>query len=196
MKLLIGSDIHGDRQATERLISAYHHHHCDYLICLGDLLNHGPRNKIPKHYDPQAVAELLNEYCDELLVVRGNCDSEVDQMLCKFPMLSDYQQLLTAQRRIFLTHGHIYRPNNLPLLKSGDLFVSGHTHIPVANCGDDGIYRLNPGSVAIARDDWPESYALLDEQRMQVCHLIEHQLLIECVFADKHKKTVKARTDN
>lgn len=182
MKLLIGSDIHGDYQAAERLINAYRHHQCDYLICLGDLLNHGPRNAIPKHYDPQAVAELLNDYRYELLVVRGNCDSEVDQMLCNFPMLSDYQQLLTDQRRIFLTHGHIYRPDNLPPLKPGALFVSGHTHLPVASCAEDGIYRLNPGSVAIPRGDWPPSYALVDDSGMQVCHLVEHCVLIDCKF--------------
>lgn len=182
MKLLIGSDIHGDRQAAERLISAYHYHHCNYLICLGDILNHGPRNAIPEYYDPQAVAELFNKYCDDVLAVRGNCDSEVDQMLCKFPMLSDYQQLLTPQRRIFLTHGHIYRPDHLPPLKSGDIFVSGHTHLPVASCSEDGIYRLNPGSVAIPRNDWPESYALLDERGMQIYHLREHHILIECIF--------------
>ncbi|MFM2483577.1 phosphodiesterase [Celerinatantimonas yamalensis] len=182
MKLLIGSDIHGDRQAAERLIDAFIQSRAHYLICLGDLLYHGPRNAIPEHYHPQAVAELLNEYRLKILAVRGNCDSEVDQMLCQFPILSDYQQLLTDSRRIFFTHGHLYRSDNLPPLALGDLFVSGHTHLPIAEYGQDGIYRLNPGSVAIPRGDWSASYALLDDDHMQICDLCTHQVLLECAL--------------
>lgn len=33
---------------------------------------------------------MLNEYRNEILCVRGNCDAEVDQMLLDFPILADY----------------------------------------------------------------------------------------------------------
>lgn len=180
MLLFIGSDIHGDIQAAKKMVKAFHQTQASYLICLGDILNHGPRNPLPEHYDPQAVAKLLNSIHHQILAIRGNCDSEVDQALCHFPMLTDYQQLLTKQRRIFLTHGHLYRPDNLPPLQPGDLFVSGHTHLPVAECGDDQIYRLNPGSVAIPRGEWPASYALLSPHQMKVLDLNTSESLLEC----------------
>lgn len=50
----------------------------EYLILLGDILNHGPRNALPSGYDPIKVSELLNPYADCIMAVRGNCDSEVD----------------------------------------------------------------------------------------------------------------------
>lgn len=34
--------------------------------------------------------------------------------------------------RLFLTHGHLFGPDNLPSLAAGDVTVYGHTHIPVA----------------------------------------------------------------
>ena len=33
---------------------------------------------------------MLNPLKDEILCVRGNCDTEVDQMVLEFPILADY----------------------------------------------------------------------------------------------------------
>ena len=57
----------------------------DRLVLLGDLLYHGPRNDLPREYAPKEVIPLLNGLGDRLLCVRGNCDSEVDQMVLTFP---------------------------------------------------------------------------------------------------------------
>ncbi|EKC80439.1 phosphodiesterase family, partial [human gut metagenome] len=35
-------------------------------------------------YNPMKVAETLNSMKDKLLVVRGNCDAEVDEMISEF----------------------------------------------------------------------------------------------------------------
>lgn len=181
MKLFICSDIHGDKAALTQTLSAFEASQADYLVLLGDLLNHGPRNALPDAYDPLAVAELLNPFAERIIAVRGNCDSEVDQALCQFPMLSEYNQLVIGNRRVFCCHGHTYSPAQLPTLAPGDLFVSGHTHIPIAE-NRDGFYIMNPGSVAIPRQDWPASFGLVDEHGMKICQLDNQQPILECAF--------------
>ena len=54
------------------------------LILLGDLLYHGPRNDLPQEYAPKQVIAMLNEYKNEIIAVRGNCEAEVDQMVLEF----------------------------------------------------------------------------------------------------------------
>ena len=47
MKLLIASDIHGSAYWCRRLIELAGAERPDWLILLGDLLYHGPRNDLP-----------------------------------------------------------------------------------------------------------------------------------------------------
>ena len=90
MKLMIASDIHGSAYYCEKMIEAYKREKADKLLLLGDLLYHGPRNDLPKDYNPKAVIAMLNAMKEDLLCVRGNCDTEVDQMVLEFPILADY----------------------------------------------------------------------------------------------------------
>ena len=78
MKLLIASDIHGSAYWCSKLMDAYQNEKADRMILLGDILYHGPRNALPKEYDPQRVCDLLNQISDRILCVRGNCDADVD----------------------------------------------------------------------------------------------------------------------
>ena len=78
----------------------------DRLVLLGDILYHGPRNDLPKDYAPKEVIALLNERKDDLYVVRGNCDAEVDQMVLEFPIMADYAMITEGDLNIFATHGH------------------------------------------------------------------------------------------
>ena len=87
MKLLIASDIHGSAYWCSKLMDAYQNEKADRMILLGDILYHGPRNALPKEYDPQRVCDLLNQISDRILCVRGNCDADVDQWLIHFPMV-------------------------------------------------------------------------------------------------------------
>ena len=132
MKLMFASDIHGSLPATERVLSLFAESGAQWLVILGDVLNHGPRNALPEGYAPAQVAEKLNQYASRIIAVRGNCDSEVDQMLLQFPITAPWQQVLLERSRLFLTHGHLFSPDNLPALAAGDVLVYGHTHIPVA----------------------------------------------------------------
>ncbi len=95
---------------------------------MGDILNYGPRNQIPEGIDPKGIAECLNSMADKIIAVRGNCDSEVDQMLLDFPIMSDYAMIVDEGHKLFLTHGHIYNKENLPK-GSFDAVIYGHTHL-------------------------------------------------------------------
>ena len=88
MKLMIVSDIHGSAYYCRKMLEAYEKEKADKLLILGDILYHGPRNDLPKEYDPKAVIQMLNERKEELLCVRGNCDCDVDQMVLEFPILA------------------------------------------------------------------------------------------------------------
>ena len=80
MKWLIASDIHGSSFYCKKLLERFTAEKADRLLLLGDILYHGPRNDLPKEYNPKIVTELLNEVSEKITCVKGNCDSEVDQM--------------------------------------------------------------------------------------------------------------------
>ena len=61
MKLLIASDLHGSAWYCEKLLELVEKEQPDKLLLLGDLLYHGPRNDLPREYDPKRVIPLLNE---------------------------------------------------------------------------------------------------------------------------------------
>ncbi|MDG3088720.1 phosphodiesterase [Vibrio hannami] len=168
MKLFIASDLHGCLPTTLETITKYRESGADHLILLGDILNHGPRNPVPDGYQPAQVAELLNEYKDQIIAVRGNCDSEVDQMLLDFPMMMDASWIiLESGQRIFLTHGHLYNSDNRPMLRSGDIIAHGHTHLPVAE-KDGEQFIFNPGSVTFPKGGFVRSYGLLEDNQLKV----------------------------
>lgn len=162
MKLLIASDIHGSAYFCRKLLEAYEREQAEKLILLGDILYHGPRNDLPKEYAPKAVIRMLNERKQEILCVRGNCDTEVDQMVLEFPVLAEYGFLYERGRMIFLTHGHVFHEKNLPMLKKGDILLHGHTHVPVCREHEDYIY-MNPGSVSIPKEGSAHSYMVYED---------------------------------
>ena len=67
MKLMIASDIHGSAFYCKELLKAFENEHADKILLLGDILYHGPRNDLPKEYNPKQVIELLNGISDEIL---------------------------------------------------------------------------------------------------------------------------------
>ena len=163
MKLMIASDIHGSALYCAELLEAYRREGADKLLLLGDLLYHGARNDLPDGYDTKKTTALLNGMKEHLLCVRGNCDSEVDQMVLEFPILAEYLLLEVAGRTAFVTHGDVWGPDRLPSLSKGSLLLSGHTHVPM-NEEREGIRCLNPGSPSLPKDDARRrGYLLLED---------------------------------
>lgn len=161
MKLFFMSDIHGSLFYLKKGLEAFHKEEADYLVLIGDLLYHGPRNPLPKDYNPMEVAKELNSYKHKILAVRGNCDSEVDAMVLEFFMQADYAVIMNENRRIFLTHGHVFSEDQLNNMLHEDIVVQGHTHIPLAN-KKENYYIFNPGSIALPKDGYPNSYGIIE----------------------------------
>ena len=162
MKWLIASDLHGSGYYCRALLDAFDREKADQLLLLGDLLYHGPRNDLPRDYDPKSVTAMLNERQKSILAVRGNCDAEIDQAVLQFPILADYALLSVGSRLLFVTHGHLFHLDALPPLHPGDILLHGHTHVPACETRD-GVTYLNPGSLAIPKEDSPHSYMTLED---------------------------------
>ena len=155
------------------MLEAYVREKADRLLLLGDILYHGPRNDLPEGYAPKEVIAMLNPVKKNLLCVRGNCDTEVDQMVLDFPVLADYCLLdLTdgsgnAGAVMFATHGHRYNPHHLPPLSDGDILLNGHTHIPaceeILDMDGNRYQYLNPGSVSIPKEGSRRSYMIYEK---------------------------------
>ena len=152
MKWLIASDLHGDAAGAGALMTAFAREGAARMILLGDILYHGPRNGLPESYDPKAVAAALNAHKRQIISVRGNCDSEVDQMMLEFPALAEYALIPLGERTIFATHGHIWNTQNVPSLGRGDVLLCGHTHVPCCETFGAGHVYINPGAVSFPKN--------------------------------------------
>ena len=168
MKLLICSDIHGDLKGAKGIIDACEKERAEKIILLGDILYHGPRNDLPKDYAPKDVISLLNAHKNELLAVRGNCDTEVDQMVLDFPILADYAFLALDGLSVIITHGHTLNKVTPPPMRKGEILLHGHTHILTCEkFGNDNWY-LNPGSPSIPKGNNPKTYMIYENRTFTV----------------------------
>ena len=156
MKMVIASDIHGSAAWCKKLLDAYKKERAEKLLLLGDILYHGPRNPLPDGYNPKEVVELLSAVKEQIICVRGNCDSEVDQMVLPFPITNDYAAVFADGVNIYLSHGH----REVPPLGADDVYITGHTHVSLnENCG---YTHLNPGSVSLPKENSAHGYILFD----------------------------------
>lgn len=183
MRYLVLSDIHGGADELSQALTYFDQYQCDYLVLLGDLLNHGPRNKVPESYEPPKVAQLLNAMNTKIISVRGNCDSEVDSMMFNFPCNAPYGYLLVSTahgvQRIFLTHGHLHKidsgdgssANELRDklgLQYGDIVLSGHTHVAGIFMKPNGLININPGSTTLPKGGTKAGFGLILEDRIEL----------------------------
>lgn len=162
MKYFIASDIHGSFKYAESLFKAFEREKADKILLLGDLLYHGPRNDLPEGYEPKAVIELLNRYKDRIVCVRGNCDTEVDQMVLDFPIMADYGIFAQGDVVVYATHGHVFGGDNPPKLRGGEILLCGHTHVPKCEQKEGFVY-MNPGSVSIPKENSWRGYMLWED---------------------------------
>lgn len=190
MRYLVMSDIHGGGEELEEVLGFFESWHCDCMVLLGDLLNHGPRNRVPGTYAPPRAAELLNRYNRKIISIRGNCDSEVDQMMFSFPCNAPYGYIHIpcdfGIQKIFLTHGHLYnfdRPGTAAALGlgAGDIVLSGHTHVSGIFERAAGVININPGSTTIPKGGTQPGFGRIDPDRITLFNL-GGEALAEYVF--------------
>lgn len=152
MRIGVISDTHGSatawKTAYEQLLRS-----ADLIVHAGDVLYHGPRNPLPEGYDPASLARELNASAVPLLIAKGNCDSEVDQLVVDRPLQAPYAYCWIEGLRILVHHGHIIPPDEpQPYINKDtcDVFISGHTHVAGIS-SNSGVLCLNPGSPSLSK---------------------------------------------
>ena len=157
MKLGFISDTHGGLkdtvQALEELKDA------EQICHIGDVLYHGPRNDLPKNYNPKELANILKQRND-MIYVRGNCDADVDEMVLGQDLSTKSRIVSFDGFRFFLIHG--YEETEEERIQQAkehrcQVVVSGHTHVKTLEKKDE-IIVLNPGSTTLPKDG-SRSYA-------------------------------------
>ena len=102
---------------------------------------------------------MLNGLADRLLVVKGNCDSDVDTLISDFEFVSE-AVLSDGGKRVFLQHGDRFSIERLPK-NCGNGFFYGHYHTSfIKRMGD--VLVANPGSVSLPKQDTARGYLLLE----------------------------------
>lgn len=160
MKYLIVSDIHGSASSAKFIVDEFNKNNYDKILCLGDVLYHGPRNDLPEGYAPKEVIALLNPIADKIICVKGNCEAYVDQMVLKFEILDSYD-FIYNNKKVHLEHGHFLDKYN----GDANIIMSGHTHVPVLEYKNDILY-LNPGSITIPKENSQRGYMVLENNEI------------------------------
>ena len=161
MKIMIASDLHGSSFYIEKLIERYEEEGCEKLLLLGDLLYFSHSSCPPDLFNRRKAVNLLNSLEDDIICVKGNCDSIMDQELLYFDMMDDYKTFQYNGKKIYVTHGHYYGEFDPPQLSDGDILITGHTHVPA--CKDHGFWYLNPGSVSLPKQNSWHGYMLFED---------------------------------
>lgn len=168
MRIGIISDTHGSLTAWERAITTVFRG-VDLIVHAGDVLYHGPRNPLPEGYTPRELAAIINETPVPVVIARGNCDAEVDQVLVSWPLLSPYAFLQIKDLRILIHHGHGMEPAEMQAQAQRyrvQLFIYGHTHSPLLE-KKSGVVFLNPGSPSLPKGEGGKpTVALLEDDRV------------------------------
>lgn len=162
MKVLVVSDIHGSSYYAEKIKEIVERENPEQIILLGDLYYHGPRNELSQEYAPMKVAEVLNSLKDKLLVVKGNCDAEVDEMISDFKF-EDHLLLDVNGKKIYFTHGHKYNIEKIPY-EDFDILIYGHIHQGFIQ-EKEGYLFANPGSISLPKCGTEHSYLILEEDK-------------------------------
>lgn len=163
MKILIISDIHGSGYYAEKIKEINEREKPQKIILLGDLYYNGPRNQLSQEYQPMKVADVLNSLNDKLLVVKGNCDSEVDEDISEFEF-QDYILLEVNGKRFYFTHGHKYNMEKIPY-EDFDIMIYGHIHQGFIQ-EKGGYIFANPGSISLPKCNTEHSYLILQENEI------------------------------
>lgn len=154
MKIGVIADTHGDLVGWQKVIEEIFSD-VDMIIHAGDLFNYGPRNPMPEGFAPGDLVQEMNGLEIPLVVVRGNCDSDVDDSVVNFPVQSPFALVQIGSLRIVVNHGDkLSDEEKVDLAKRwrANIFISGHTHRPkLAREGD--VVFLNPGSPSLPKEN-------------------------------------------
>ena len=178
MKILIASDIHGSAYFAKKIPEILENEKAEKLVLLGDLYYHGPRNELSQEYEPMKVAKVLNALKDKLLVVKGNCDAEVDEMISEFEF-QDHILMEINGKKFYFTHGHKYNIEKIPY-EDFDIMIYGHIHQGFIQ-EKEGYIFANPGSISLPKCNTEHSYIVLEENKI-ILKRVDGEVLQEYQF--------------
>ncbi|QQK07463.1 phosphodiesterase [Miniphocaeibacter halophilus] len=175
MKIGILSDTHGDIVQTKKVLKILQD--CEYIIHCGDVLYHGPRNDLPKNYNPRDLATYLSKL-ENIYYIRGNCDSDVDEMVIKKDLKSKSRVFNFGKYTIFAIHG--YEETEEKRIEkarefNANIVVSGHTHVKVLK-KIDNIIVINPGSTTIPKDG-TSSCAIINNKTIDLINIEDNSII-------------------
>ena len=162
MKVLVVSDIHGSGYYAEKLEEIVKIEQPEKIVLLGDL-----------YYNPMKVAGILNKLKDRLMVVRGNCDAEVDEMISEFKF-EDHILTEINGRKYYFTHGHKYNIEKIPY-DDFDVMMYGHIHQGFIQ-EKEGLIFANPGSISLPKCNSAHSYIIFDEKSIVLKDVFGNEL--------------------
>ena len=180
MKIGVISDTHGSAGCWAMACDNFFRD-ADLIFHAGDVLYHGPRNRMTDDYRPAKLAEAIQQCPVPIIASRGNCDSEVDLSVLGLPMASPYAFAFVNGKRVVITHGHLVETqeekSEMAERLQADIFISGHTHVSVVERVGKTIF-LNPGSPAFSkREDGRSTLALMDEGHIIIRDLYTGEIL-------------------
>ena len=152
MKILVFSDSHG---STQPMLDAVSDEDPKLILHLGDYTR-----------DCAVVLEAFPRI--PLRSVRGNGDFHANE--------PDYDEFVLYNKRIFMTHGHLYGVKtglasvlNAAFLRRADVLLFGHTHTPFQETVET-LLAVNPGSIGFGK----KTYAVLEiEHDVVKCEIVE-----------------------
>jgi putative phosphoesterase len=163
MRIGVMSDTHGGLKSWREIINGVFAD-VDLILHAGDIFYHGIRNPQPEGYDTINLAQSINGLKKPLVVCKGNCDSEVDQLVVDIPIQSPYALCHFEGLKILLHHGHLLTDEEVLRLASHwdyGVVISGHTHVTRLEQKNQAVF-LNPGSHALPKGDGVPTVALIE----------------------------------
>ncbi len=136
MRYLVFSDIHSDEEAFRKLLKIMVKLKCDCMVSAGD-------------FCPTVEMEVDAYNLGDFRTVMGNCDRYHEYSILSTPR--EFISFKDGERTVTVTHGDCYGASHFSL-RSGDIFISGHTHRSALERDGNGIILFNPGSVSRPRD--------------------------------------------
>ena len=160
-RILIFTDLHGSAESAGRIAGLITHEGADMAISLGDVNYSGARNDPPAGYSPKSVCGILSGVSVPILYIKGNCDSEIDEMVIGKPF--EERRLMNLDgKKVLFTHGHRINPASPPPSGYADDVIYGHTHINAVT-QSSGMKFINIASVTMPKGGAPRSYAVIEK---------------------------------
>ncbi|MBR0283982.1 MAG: phosphodiesterase [Selenomonadaceae bacterium] len=182
MKIGVISDTHGHEMRWAKAYEKFFKD-ADMILHAGDVLYHGPRNPMLEDYNPAGLAQRINDCPIPVVIAKGNCDSEVDQMVIALPIQAPYAYVMAEGCRIVMTHGHTVETDadkdKMAAHLKADIFITGHIHTNVLEKRGNTVF-LNPGSPSLSkREDKKSTAAVITDDKIAIYDIDTGEALMQ-----------------